>query len=75
MLQSKLLRVLQEREIRRLGGSKPIKVDFRLVAATNVNLIEKIASKEFREDLYYRLNVIEIKIPPAGITVIDVYFD
>ena len=64
MLQSKLLRVLQEREIRRLGGSKPIKVDFRLVAATNVNLMEKISSKEFREDLYYRLNVIEIKIPP-----------
>ena len=63
-LQSKLLRVLQEREIRRLGGSKPIKVDFRLVAATNVNLKEKITSKEFREDLYYRLNVIEIKVPP-----------
>ena len=64
ILQSKLLRVLQEREMRRLGGSKPIKVDFRLITATNVNLQEKIAQKEFREDLYYRLNVIEIKVPP-----------
>ena len=64
MLQSKLLRVLQEREFRRLGGNKLIKVDFRLITATNVNLKEKIAEKQFREDLYYRLNVIEIKVPP-----------
>mgnify|MGYP002512085288 CR=1 FL=1 len=61
--QAKLLRVLQEREIRRLGGSKPIKVDFRLVAATNVNLMEKIASKEFREDLYYRINTMHLHLP------------
>ena len=63
VLQPKLLRVLQEREIRRIGGSKPIKVDFRLISATNVNLKEKIEEKQFREDLYYRLNIIEIKIP------------
>jgi len=63
-LQSKLLRVLQERSIRRLGGNKSIHVDFRLISSTNVDLKEKIANKEFREDLYYRLNVIYINVPP-----------
>jgi Nif-specific regulatory protein len=61
--QSKLLRVLQEREFERLGGTKVIKVDVRVIAATNQNLEEKIAYKTFREDLYYRLNVFPIHIP------------
>ncbi len=63
-LQAKLLRVLQEREIVRVGGTKPIKIDIRLISATNANIEEKIANKEFREDLYYRLNTIPVKIPP-----------
>ncbi len=63
-LQAKLLRVLQEREIQRVGGVHTIPVDIRLVAATNRSLRRAIAAKEFREDLYYRLNVIEIKLPP-----------
>jgi DNA-binding NtrC family response regulator len=63
-LQAKLLRVLQEKEVTRLGGSKPISVDLRVISATNSNLKEKISSAEFREDLYYRLNTIPIKIPP-----------
>lgn len=63
-LQAKLLRALQEREIRRLGSSKPLKIDIRIVAATNANLEEKIKNGEFREDLYYRLNTIPLKIPP-----------
>jgi Nif-specific regulatory protein len=63
-LQVKLLRVLQEKEIERLGGNKPIKVDVRIIAATNRNLEELIKKGEFREDLYYRLNVVPIFIPP-----------
>lgn len=63
-LQAKLLRVLQEREIQRVGGVHAIPVDIRLVAATNRSLRRAIAAKEFREDLYYRLNVIEIRLPP-----------
>lgn len=63
-LQAKLLRVLQEREIQRVGGVHSIPVDIRLVAATNRSLRKAIATKEFREDLYYRLKVIEIKLPP-----------
>ncbi len=63
-LQSKLLRVLQERSLRRLGGNKAINVDFRLISSTNVDLKQMIAAKEFREDLYYRLNVIYINVPP-----------
>lgn len=62
--QSKLLRVLQEREFERLGGTKTIKVDVRVIAATNQDLDEKIKQKLFREDLYYRLNVFPIRIPP-----------
>lgn len=62
-LQSKLLRVLQEREIRRIGGNKTIHVDFRLITSTNANLKEMILEKKFREDLYYRLDVVEIEIP------------
>ncbi len=63
-LQVKLLRVLQEREFQRLGGSETIKADVRIIAATNRNLEELIARNEFREDLYYRLNVFPILVPP-----------
>ena len=64
VLQSKLLRALQEREIERLGGLHPVKVDVRIVAATNKNLDEEVKRGVFREDLYYRLNVVNIPIPP-----------
>ncbi len=63
-LQSKLLRALQQREIERLGSTRTIRVDFRLIAATNRGLEEMVARREFRSDLYYRLNVFPIRIPP-----------
>jgi DNA-binding NtrC family response regulator len=63
-LQAKLLRALQEKEISPLGGSKPVKIDVRIVSATNANIQEKIKKGEFREDLYYRLNTIPVTIPP-----------
>ena len=63
-LQAKLLRVLQEREVVRVGGVKPTKIDVRIVSATNANIQEQIEDKEFREDLYYRLQTIPVKIPP-----------
>lgn len=63
-IQVKLLRTLQEREIERLGGKKPIRVDFKLIAATNMNLEKDISAGRFREDLYYRLNVFSIYLPP-----------
>jgi len=64
IVQLKLLRVLQEKQFERVGDSKTIKVDVRVIAATNSNLKEKIRLGEFREDLYYRLKVVEIAIPP-----------
>ncbi|MGE6377128.1 sigma-54 interaction domain-containing protein [Peribacillus muralis] len=63
-LQVKLLRAIQEREIQRIGGTKPKKIDVRIIAATNRNLSEMVKSGDFREDLFYRLNVIPITIPP-----------
>lgn len=63
-LQVKLLRAIQSQEITRIGGSKPIKLDIRFLALTNSNLLEKIANGTFRQDLYYRLNVIPIHVPP-----------
>lgn len=64
-LQSKLLRVLQERELRRIGGTDNIKLDLRLIASTNKDLKMLIAENKFREDLYYRLNVVPIYVPPV----------
>jgi transcriptional regulator with GAF, ATPase, and Fis domain len=63
-LQSKLLRVLQEREIERVGGRRRVPIDVRVLAATHARLGERIADGEFREDLYYRLRVVEISLPP-----------
>ncbi|MCB0341038.1 MAG: sigma-54-dependent Fis family transcriptional regulator [Pseudobdellovibrionaceae bacterium] len=63
LLQAKLLRVIQEGEIERLGGTTPIKVNVRIIATTNRNLAEMVKSGKFREDLYYRLNVIPITLP------------
>jgi len=62
--QAKLLRVMQDREFMKLGGTKTIKVDVRVIAATNTDLEDLIQQKAFREDLYYRLNVIKIELPP-----------
>ncbi len=64
VLQVKLLRVVQEKTFRRIGGAEDIKVDVRIISATNQNLKEKVKKGEFREDLYFRLNVIPIQMPP-----------
>ena len=70
--QSKLLRVIQEKEFMRLGGLETLRADVRLVAATNADLEERVANGEFREDLYYRLNVITIQLPPLSKRVEDI---
>jgi two-component system response regulator PilR (NtrC family) len=64
VLQVKLLRVVQEKTFRRIGGAEDIKVDVRIISATNQNLEEKVKKGEFREDLYFRLNVIPVHMPP-----------
>jgi len=63
-MQVKLLRVLQEREITRVGGEEVIKADVRVITATNKDLIQEIEESRFREDLYYRLNVVTLNVPP-----------
>ena len=78
-LQAKLLRAIQEREIDRVGGTQPIKVDVRIVATSNRNLEAEVKNGEFREDLFFRLNVIEIKLPslrerPKDIPVLANFF-
>ena len=62
--QAKILRVLQEHEFERLGGTRTLRVDVRLIAATNRDLSRMVQSGQFREDLYYRLNVVSIEMPP-----------
>jgi len=64
LVQSRLLRVLQEKEVVKVGSQKTEKVDVRIIAATNTDLVEMIGKQTFREDLYYRLTVVEIEVPP-----------
>jgi len=71
-LQPKLLRALQEQEFERLGGGQTIRVNVRVVAATNQDLSKMVANKQFRADLYYRLNVIPINLPPLRERVQDI---
>ena len=78
-LQAKILRAVQEREIDRIGGSKPVKVDVRIVATSNRNMEEEVAAGRFRDDLYFRLNVINLRIPPlverpGDIEVLSLHF-
>lgn len=73
-IQAKLLRVLQERELERVGGNRTIKVDVRVIATTNRNLAESVERKEFRQDLYFRLNVVPIQVPPLRDRMEDVPF-
>lgn len=71
-IQTKLLRVLQEKEIKPLGDTKVKKVDVRIIASTNSNLEQKIADNEFRQDFFYRLNVLPIELPPLRDRIIDI---
>jgi DNA-binding NtrC family response regulator len=73
-LQAKLLRVLQERELERVGGNRTIKVDVRVIATTNRRLEESVERKEFRQDLFFRLNVVPIRVPPLREHKEDVVF-
>jgi len=71
-LQAKLLRVLQEKSFERLGGSRTLQIDVRIVAATNRDLKEAVSRSEFREDLYYRLNVLHLHLPPLRDRAVDI---
>lgn len=71
-LQSKLLRVIQEKEVERVGGNKPIEIDVRLIFTTNQNLLDLVREDKFREDLYYRINVVSIDIPPLRSRISDI---
>jgi len=71
-LQAKLLRILQEKEFSPLGSNKVFKVEVKIIAATNANLFELVSQKKFREDLYYRLNVLELNIPPLRSRLEDI---
>lgn len=71
-LQAKLLRAIQEREIDRVGGTTPVKVDIRLLATSNRDLEEEVKAKRFREDLYFRLNVVNLNIPPLRERLADI---
>ena len=63
-LQSKLLRVIQERSVMRIGGNRMIPVDVRIIAAANEDLLKKVTAKQFRSDLYYRINIMRLRLPP-----------
>ncbi|PIW37696.1 MAG: Fis family transcriptional regulator, partial [Hydrogenophilales bacterium CG15_BIG_FIL_POST_REV_8_21_14_020_62_31] len=71
-MQVKLLRVIQERELLRLGGTQPVKVDVRIVAATNRDMVELVKNGRFRQDLYFRLNVVNLHIPPLSARCDDI---
>lgn len=71
-LQAKLLRAIQEREIDRIGGGSPVKIDIRLITTSNRNLEEEVKKGNFREDLYFRLNVVNLKIPPLRKRPLDI---
>ena len=71
--QTRLLRALSNKEFYRVGGDRPIKVDVRIIAATHQNINNLVAQKKFREDLFYRLNVIKIEVPPLRKRKEDIY--